>query len=423
MAESEDPMAAVRESVAAYCQAHHDFAFNPRAPRVRLHEPTFGAEEIMAALECLLTTRVTLGPQVKAFEAEFKDAFGFAHAIMCNSGSSANLLAVAALTSSEGGLRPGDEVIVPALSWSTTVWPLIQHGLVPVVVDVDPQTLNIDAQAAARAVGPRTRGIMPVHVYGNPCDMAALGGLGDLIMIEDCCEALGAAFAGKPVGGFGRVGTYSFYFSHHMTTIEGGMCVTNDAELAERLRIMRAHGWVREAERPERYTEKHPDIDPRFLFVDIGYNLRPSELNGAMGRVQLPKLDAFIAIRRENALAWTAALAPFADVLSIQRETKGGFHSWFGFPIVVSAAAPFPAAALRRFLADAGVETRPLIAGNIARQPALARYPHRVAGPLPNADRVMAGGFAIGNHQAVNGAARDYMSGRIGEFVKRHGGG
>ena len=257
---------------------------------VRLHEPTFGADEIFAATETLLSTWVTMGRQVRAFEAAFTGAHGFAEGVMNNSGSSANLLAIAALANPTtlDRLKPGDEVIVSAVSWSTTVWPLIQHGLVPVIVDIDQDTLNIDPGEIERAIGPRTRAVMPVHVYGNPCDMDALGDIchrHDLVLIEDCCEALGASYKGVPVGGFGRVATFSFYFSHHMTTLEGGITIAQRADDAELMRILRAHGWIREVEDQERWRQRYPNIHPRFLFVNLGYNLRATELQGAMGDI------------------------------------------------------------------------------------------------------------------------------------------
>ncbi len=250
----------IHESVEEYCIEAHNFEFNPAAPVVRLHEPTFSADEINAAIDVLLSTRVTMGAKVKAFEKEFAAFYNYGSGVMNNSGSSANLLGIAALANpaTPDGFRKGDEVIVPALSWSTTVWPLIQSGLIPVVVDIDPVTLNIDPNEIERAIGPKTRGIMPVHVYGNPCDMNAINDIckrSNLILVEDCCEALGAFYDNIPVGKFGRLGTFSFYFSHHMTTLEGGICVTDDFQLAELLGILRAHGWFRELEVPKHYLD------------------------------------------------------------------------------------------------------------------------------------------------------------------------
>lgn len=422
----EDLMRAVRASVEAYCSGTQNYAFDPAKPVVRLHEPTFGAEEINAALECMLTTHVTMGPKVKAFEREFADKHGWRHGVMVNSGSSANLLAVAALANAqtENGLRPGDEVIVPALSWSTTVWPLIQLGLVPVIADLDPRTLNIDPNEIERAIGPKTRGVMIVPVYGNPCDMDAIVDIcrrRNLVLIEDSCEALGASYGGKPVGTFGRVATFSFYYSHHITTLEGGICVTDDGDLAETMRILRAHGWVREVEDKQRWLSQYPDIDPKFLFVNVGYNLRATEPQGAMGSVQLKKLDRFVEMRRASAAAYRTALQRFDNHFAFQEEAPKGRHSWFGFSLVVREGSKFGARDLMAALGRANIETRPIIAGNIARQPALKHYAHRTVGDLRHSTSVMQRGFSFGNHQAIDDAARAYVVEHIAKFVSERG--
>lgn len=424
---SDDPVVrAIHDNIAEYCRKQHRFGFDPANPVVRLHEPTFSAQEIIAAVDVLLSTRVTMGPIVRKFEDTFAATHGIARAVSNNSGSSANLLAVAALANvaTAGGWRPGDEVIVPALCWSTTVWPLIQHNLVPVIVDIDPSTLNVDPNEVERAVGPRTRGLMPVHVYGNPCDMHALQDVcrrRGLHMLEDCCEALGATYDGKAVGSFGRAGTFSFYFSHHITTLEGGVCVTGEVGLAESMRVLRAHGWTRELENREPYLAASPDIDPRFLFVNLGYNLRMTELQGAMGLVQLPKLGGFVEARRLNTHSWQNDMARWAEVLAFQSETPNARSSCFGFPLVVKDGAPFAVRDITAFLQRANIETRAIIAGNIAVQPGLKLYPHRVVGDLKHATRVMQRGFSIGNHQAVDGAARAYVSGRMEEFMRTSG--
>lgn len=385
--------------------------------KIRLHEPTFGEDEIAAAVEVLRSTWVTSGSRVKTFEREFADSIQAKHAILCNSGSSANLLAIAALCDPRNSLlKPGDEVIVSALSWATTVWPLVQYGLVPVIVDIDPHTLNIDPAEVEKAIGPRTKALMPVHVYGNPCEMDALVGICSrrgLIMIEDCCEALATNYHGQPVGRFGRVGTFSFYFSHHMTTLEGGMVVTDDGALADLLRGQRAHGWVRDLENPEPYLEAHPDIDPRFLFVGAGYNLRATELQAAMGSVQLPKLVGFVEARRAMHRAYREALAPFRRHLRFQDETTGSYATWFGFAMTRHNAGNRD---LRQHLEADGIETRPIICGNIARQPAMKLYPHRVAGDLKWASAVMTSGLSIGCHQSVASDAPAIVAESLGRF-------
>lgn len=400
--------------------------FDPDHPMVRLHEPTFGSEEIWEALDSLLTTQVTMGPKVRRFEKEFSERYGFGYAMMVNSGSSANLLAFAALCNPAmpGRLQPGDEIIVPALSWSTTVWPIIQHGLVPVIVDIDPATLNLDPGEVERAVTEKTRGIMLVHVYGNPCDMSAVMDTVNrhsLQLVEDCCEALDSYYDDKPVGSFGRIGTFSFYFSHHITTLEGGMCVTSDDGCAELIRILRSHGWVRESVSKEGYAENHPSIDPRFLFVNTGYNLRATELQGGFGFVQLDKLEKFVDARRDNARYWKEELGPLREFFEFQQETPGGTHSWFGFPMAVKATAPFSVNELTGYLNGHGIETRPIIAGNIAAQPAMKLYQHRVVGGLRNSNHIMESGFTFGNHQAVNQEARKYVADAVKEFVADRG--
>jgi len=285
----------IKESVEEYWINNNSIKFDASNPKINLHEPTFGPEEVMAMVEVMLSTKVTMGPKVNSFEKEIADYFNVSEAITNNSGSSANLLAISALTNpkTKNGLKEGDEVIVPALSWSTTVWPLIQNKLVPVFVDIDPDTLNIDPQAIKEAISEKTKAIMIVPVYGNPCDMDSILAIcneNKLQLIEDNCESLGAYYDGRLLGSFGRVGTYSTYFSHHITTLEGGICVSNDFELAELMRIIRAHGWVRETKEPQKYYNSYPKIDKKFLFVNLGYNLRLTEVGGAMGLVQLPKL-------------------------------------------------------------------------------------------------------------------------------------
>lgn len=420
-------LSVLRDTVEAYCKEAHDFSFKENDPFVRLHEPTFGADEIMAALKCMLSSRVTQGPKVKEFEKQYAAHFGFDHAVMNNSGSSSNLLAVAALANKEttDSLKPGDEVIVPALAWSTTVWPLIQMNLIPVMVDVDPKTLNIDPNEIERAVGPKTRAVMLVHVYGNPCDMEAITDIcarRSLTLIEDCCEALGAHYDGKPVGKFGRVGTYSFYYSHHITTFEGGICVTDDFELVEMMRILRAHGWVREVEDMEKWTRKYPEIHPKFLFVNLGYNLRVTELQGAMASTQLPKLKDYVGVRRENAAWFRSKLEKFDDFFDFQEEMPKGYHSWFGFPMTVKRDAPFKVKDLMEFLAEARIETRPIICGNIALQPGLKLYKHRVSGDLRHSSNVMQNGFSIGNHHAIDIGAREYVAAKIDAFIAQYTG-
>ena len=386
-------------------------------PRVSLHKSTIGEDEIQAVIDVLRSGRVTSGAKVKEFEKVFPGK----HAVMCNSGSSANLLAVAALCdpATSNRLERGDRVIVSALSWSTTVWPLVQYGLVPVIVDIDPLTLNMDPVEAKKAVSAGARAIMPVHVYGNPCDMRALRDITrhGLITIEDCCEALGAEFDGHPVGSFSNIATYSFYFSHHITTVEGGICVTDKSELANRMRILRSHGWTRDLADDGEYRKANPDIDPRFLFVGAGYNLRSTEMAAAMGLVQLPKLGRFVDARRAAATMLSHVFKQYEDYLTYQCVTPNSHSSWFGFPIVIKDDAPFTAKQMREVFDKAGIETRPIICGNIALQPGIKHYPHKIIGDLPNATRAMKNGLAIGCHQGMGEEACNYVRKMLDGFM------
>ena len=415
----------IQKSIKEYCDANHNFAFDPNNPSVRLHEPTFSSEEIFAALGPMLTTYVTMGKRVKDFEKQCAEYFATKHCVMNNSGSSANLLAVAAIANkkTENCLKPGDEVIVPAMSWSTTVWPIIQLGLIPVIVDCD-KTYNLDLNKLEAEISKKTKAIMLVHVYGNPCNMDAISAIAkkhNLQIIEDCCEAMGATYDGKPVGSFGRVGTFSFYFSHHITTLEGGICVTSDFELTETMRILRAHGWSREAENHQKYVQKYPEIDPRFIFVNLGYNLRPTEVQAAMGEVQLPKLDGFVKRRQDSAAFFLKNLERYSEFFEFQQPTKNSTHAWFSFPIVLKKNAPFSLKEITAHLQSNKIETRPIIAGNMARHPAMQDYEHRIAGDLSEADNIMKNGFAFGCHHEVNRAACEYVVAQIDAFMKAKG--
>lgn len=412
----------IKTDITDYCDQVYDYAFNPEKPVVRLHEPTTSGEEIYAAVETMLSTYTTMGKKVRAFENQYAAYAGTQYGVMSNSGSSANLLAVAALANpfTQDHLKPGDEVIVPALSWSTTIWPLVQHQLIPVIVDCNLDDFNLDLNKLEAAIGPKTRAIKLVHVYGNPCNMDAIMGLAkkhNLFVIEDCCEAMGAFYDGKSVGSFGHVGNFSFFFSHHISTMEGGVSVTNDFNLTETMRVLRAHGWSREADEHQKYVNLYPDIDPRFIFINQGYNLRPTEVNAAMGQLQLPKLNGFIDARRETADFYRQALSKYEEFFHFQQETPKGKHVWFGFPIILKEGTPFSVKEITSYMQQHHIETRPVIAGNMARHPAFKTIAHRIAGELNNADTVMKKGFAFACHHAVDQAAREYVVQTIDGFI------
>ena len=386
--------------------------------------PSYGVDEVWEALDSLLSGRVTMGDKVARFEAAFASYIGVRHAVMVNSGSSANLLALAALTSDRAAapLAPGDEVITPAVTWATTVWPIAQAGLLPVLVDAEAGSFNIDPEQIERAITPRTRAIMLVHLLGRPCAMDEIADIArrhELRIIEDACEAHGAMHGDRKVGGLGDVGTFSFYFSHHITTIEGGILVTDSSTIADAARALRAFGWSRDRSDADAIAAANPEIDPRYLFVSGGYNLRPTELQAAFGLHQLGRLDGFVEHRRANARYWTERISELGDQLVPQTEAPGSRHAWFAYPLTVAAAAPFERADLVAQLEARGVETRPVMAGNIAEQPAMHGFPHRVAGPLPNARAIHRRAFFFGNHAAIGEPERaaivDYLEDFLGQ--------
>lgn len=385
----------------------------PEAPspyRLPLTANTFGDHEIAAALEALVRGPMTMGPRVAAFEAAFAQAHGAADAVFCNSGSSANLLALAVLARPQGPdrspvLLPGDEVIVPAVTWSTTLWPVAQMGAIPVLADVDPATLNVTVESVERALSAKTRAVFIAHILGNPApiaDIAELCRQRGLILIEDVCESLDAEIDGKLCGTFGRMGTYSFYFSHHICTVEGGMVVCQDPADGDLLRIQRAHGWTRNLPDSSKraYEQRFPDVDPRFLFVDSGYNLRGTDVQAAIGLVQLARRQDFLARRRHAAAQYMAARDRHPDVFVPMRWAPGASH--FALPLVLQPGLGVTRSDLGAFLERNGVENRPLVAGNLARQPALQHVPHRIAGPLTGADALHERAMYVGIHPNVS---------------------
>ncbi len=385
---------------------------------------TLGADEMIAAMDILLSGRITMGPKVVDFEKAWSAYLDVEHSVMVNSGSSANLLAMSALAAPmyAHGLRPGDEVIVPAVTWPTTVFPIAQVGCVPVLVDVDLDTLNLSPDGIREALTPQTRAIVPVHLLGNPCDMPAIQKIADqhsLLVMEDCCEAHGARVGDQAVGTFGELSTFSFYCSHHITTIEGGMISAQSGERwANFLYSARSHGWARERSDRNDLANLFGQRDDRWLFVTPGYNLRPMELNAAIGLVQLRKLPDFVRQRAQVRQTLLRGLADCEDLLLFQRELPGHFHSAFGFSMVIRDHAPFARDAFRDHLESHGIETRPLLGGNLARQPAFEHITWRAHGKLHNADVIDRRGILIGINPGVSAEQTQYVIDCISKFVK-----
>lgn len=345
----------------------------------------------------------SMGPRVAAFEQQFAAYTGSRYCVMVNSGSSANLLMVAALFytgNPDLRLQRGDEVIVPAVSWSTTYYPLYQYGLRIKFVDIDINTLNYDLEKLQAAITDKTRAIMAVNLLGNPNDFARIAAMTsgrNIVLMEDNCESMGASFNGKMAGTFGVMGTFSSFFSHHISTMEGGMIVTDDEELYHILLSLRAHGWTRNLPKHNRVCSDKSDdpFEESFRFVLPGYNVRPLEMSGALGSAQLEKLPGLVRERQKNGRLLQAALADHPAVL-IQQET--GSSSWFGFSLVARPGSGMTRDALRKKLDVLGFECRPIVAGNFAKNEVIRFFDHEIAGNLDNADYIDKQGLFIGNH-------------------------
>jgi CDP-6-deoxy-D-xylo-4-hexulose-3-dehydrase len=370
-----------------------------------LIDDSFSEEDVLAMAEVLLSGQLTKAKCVQKFEEEFAHYVGAPFAVMVNSGSSANLLSVAAAANSARSIHfnSGDEVLIPAVCWSTSVWPLVQHGLKPVFVDVDPRTLNIDLKDMAKKITPRTRGFMAVHILGNSAPIAKMHEIVDkhnLIWIEDTCESLGSRGSGKILGTLGNFGTYSFFYSHHITTGEGGMVVCQTQEDADLLRCLRAHGWSRELSNKAELEAKHHQVDPRFLFVNVGYNLRPMEVQGALGSTQLKRINEMSTNRNENRKAVIEALER-SDAWEKQFEfieaPADVEPSWFGFCALLDKKYADQLPEFLTYLTSCGIENRPIVSGNFARQPALASLGiHLKPESFHGAEEVHQRGFFIG---------------------------
>ncbi|WP_079433185.1 DegT/DnrJ/EryC1/StrS aminotransferase family protein [Zoogloea sp. LCSB751] len=359
-----------------------------------------GAEE-EAMQRVIRSGMFSMGAEVRAFEEAFAQYIGSRHAVMVNSGSSANLLMVAALFyTKDNPLKRGDEVIVPAVSWSTTYYPLHQYGLKLRFVDVDLNTLNYDLEQLASAISGKTRLVMAVNLLGNPNDFDVIRKLiagRDIRLIEDNCESMGAEFGGKKAGTFGVMGSFSSFFSHHISTMEGGVVVTDDEELHHILLALRAHGWTRNLPKFNHVCGEKSD-DPfkeSFRFVLPGYNVRPLELSGAIGVEQVRKLPGLIAERRRNGARLQGALADHPQLL-IQRET--GRSSWFGFSLVIRPGSKLTREQLIARLAGAGFECRPIVAGNFTKNEVMRFFDAEVHGALDNAEHIDRNGLFVGNH-------------------------
>jgi CDP-6-deoxy-D-xylo-4-hexulose-3-dehydrase len=432
----------IRQDILDLIPAHYGEAwparpFRPGLDPVPVTGKVFGAEDVRNLVDASLDFWLTTGRYAREFETAFARAFGLRSALLVNSGSSANLVALTALTSprlGEARLRPGDEVITVATGFPTTVNPILQNGCVPVFIDVTLPTYNVDVNLLEAARSDRTRAVMIAHTLGNPFDLEAVSAFcarHDLWLVEDCCDALGSTFAGRPVGTYGDFATTSFYPAHHITMGEGGAVLTDSPVLkkvAESFRDWGRDCWCEpgcDDTCGKRFDWQLGDLphgyDHKYTYSHIGYNLKVTDMQAAVGVSQLAKLPAFIEARRKNFAYLQAGLAPLAGPLLLPEATPGSDPSWFGFPITVTAESPAGRNQLVRALTERKIGTRLLFAGNLLRQPAYRDVPHRVVGELANADRVMNDTFWIGVWPGLTTEMLDFVIRSLQELLAAPG--
>ncbi len=418
-----------------YKEAFPSQPFTPGETAVRYAGRVFDAEELVRAVDASLDFWLTAGRYAKQFETNLAARMNIHAAMLVNSGSSANLAALSALTSpllGERRIRPGDEVITVAAGFPTTVNPIIQNRAAPVFVDVELGTYVPTIETIASAIGPRTKAVMIAHTMGTPYDAAALQELcrrNGLWMVEDCCDALGTKLHGRHVGTFGDLATLSFYPAHHITMGEGGAVVAEDELLARIVRSFR--DWGRDCccgggesnTCGKRFSQQFGTLpygyDHKYVYSHIGYNLKVTDIQAAIGCAQLDKLDLFIAARRRNWLALRQLLAPYGDRLLLPETPPDSEPSYFGFVITVREGSGFSRNDLTSFLEAAKIETRNLFCGNLVRQPAYADIECRIVGTLRNTDSIMRDTFFLGVYPGITETQIAYIGDVFRKFLER----
>ena len=397
---------------------------------------TLSAGDLTHLLDASLDMWLTTGRYAEQFEIDLAQRCGVKFARLLNSGSSANLVAFSALTSPKLGdkrITPGSEVITVATGFPTTVTPIIQHGCVPVFIDIELDTANANMTALEAAITPRTRAIMLAHTLGNPFNLSIVTALAkkhDLYVIEDCCDALGATYNDMPVGTFGDMASLSFYPAHQITTGEGGAIFSNSKsliKLAESFRDWGRDCWCAPGAANTcgtRFECTYGDLpkgyDHKYVYTHLGYNLKATDMQAAIGVSQLKCLDEFVAKRRENFSALHVAFsdAGLAEHFILPTAMPGSNPSWFGFLFILRETSSIKRDAAVRYLENRGIGTRPLFGGNLTRQPAFTQVNHRVCGTLENSDMVMNNGFWVGVWPGIDRQRRDYMAETITAMVK-----
>lgn len=371
---------------------------------------SWGDEEIKAIQSVIESDMYSMGPKVAKYEKEFASYFGAKHAVMCSSGSTANLIMTAALFYTKTPkLKQGDEIIVPAVSWSTTYFPLQQHGLKLKFVDIDSETLNYNLSDLKEAITKQTKAIMAVNLLGNSNDFDAIFEMideKDIVLIEDNCESMGAKYNGKYTGTFGVMGSFSSFFSHHISTMEGGMVVTDDEELYHVLLCLRAHGWTRNLPKNNHVSNKSDNwFEEAFRFVLPGYNVRPLEMSGAIGSEQLLKLDGFINQRRKNAEHF---ITLFKDDNRFIIQKELGESSWFGFSFIMKDLE-LNREKIIEVLTKANIDSRPIVTGDFTKNEVMRFFDYDKHNSLPNANQLHYNGFFVGNSQEALISELDYL--------------
>lgn len=385
-----------------------------------LTSSSWGEEEIEAIHRVIASGMLTMGENVRRFEEAFARKFGKRYGLMVSSGSAANLVGTAALFyKKDRPLKRGDEVIVPSISWATTYYPLQQYGLKLKFLDVELDTLNMDTTFLEKALTPKTRMVVAVSILGNPCALDILRKFCDkhgLYLFEDNCESMGAELGGKLCGTFGDINTFSTFYSHHISTIEGGVILTDDEEIYHVARSMRAHGWTRDLPTDSNiYDKRDDDFFEAYRFILPGYNARPLELSGALGLEQLKKLDQMVDIRRKNGALFTK-LFKDDERFIIQREN--GKSSWFSFTVILNPKLSFDRAKVMQGLKDAKISFRIITGGNFLRHDVIKYFDYECVGEIKNANIAHDRGFFVGNFPRDISAEINYFHDVITRLAK-----
>ena len=377
---------------------------------------TWGKEEVEAIKRVIDTDMYTMGKHVKQFEQEFAETFGSPHAVMVNSGSSANLLMLSLL---KWKYKLTGDIIVPVVGWATTYFPITQNGFKINFVDVDPNTWNIDVSKIEAAITPDTCSIMPVNLLGNSCDYNKINQLCEkhnLLLIEDNCESMGAKHGDKFTGTVGLAGSFSFFFSHHIQTMEGGMVLCKNKDDADYMRSLRAHGWVRDLPADSHLYKKTGNaFDDNFIFATPGYNIRPLEMSGAIGSEQLKKWPSIMEVRQKNADHFVSL---FKDKSWCRIQKTIGLSSWFTFGMVLDGTLKGRRAEVVKALDEAGIQNRPLASRNFLKQPVMRDLDHTASQDMPAADDIHDNGFFVGNGSTDITAQIDKLYEVISKFTE-----